>query len=348
MTVQRRPVPERLPLAHLPTPIHHLSRFSKEVGLDIYLWRDDLTGFVESGNKIRKLEYAFAEICASGADHVVTCGGPQSNHARATVWLARRLGLGVSVVVRRPQQGLAAGAETTGNLLLNRIAGADIQWISFDDYKAQGATYAPFLEREARRMSSMGKRVAVIPEGASYPAGVLGYMFGLEEARQTWRTSGFPGSFAESVVCAVGSGGTLAGLYLGFHRQKLAMERLFAVNVCDDRAYFERRCGQMIDDTCATYDLPRPAASLNILDGYVGAGYSLASDEDLRFYAHLARVEGVLLDPCYTGKAFRGMVAEIAKDKTRFGRSVLFLHSGGTLATPAYGAQWDRQLPVPM
>jgi D-cysteine desulfhydrase len=336
--------PTRWELAHLPTPIHHLSRFSRELGCDIYVWRDDLTGFVESGNKIRKLEYALSEAREEGADHLVTCGGPQSNHARATVWLARRLGLGVTVVVREPKAGFDHAAVPTGNLLLNRIAGAEIRFVTYAAYQAAGASYHGFLEEERVRLQRAGRKPYLIPEGASFPPGCLGYWSGVQEARETWKRSGYPGTFADSVFCAIGSGGTHAGLYLGMQEFGLDPRRLFGVNVCDNREYFEQRVNRLLDETCERYGFQRSSVPLNILDGYVGEGYSIASDDDLAFYARLANLEGVLLDPCYTGKAFRGMCAEVTRDRSRFGKSVLFLHSGGTMATSAYAEQYSRVL----
>src|SRR5688572_15644428 len=121
--------PPRLQLAHLPTPIHKLERLSAEIGRDLYIWRDDLTGFVESGNKIRKLEFLLAHALECGANRVITSGGIQSNHTRATSFAARRVGLKVALVVREPKTGPVS--EPTGNLLLNRIAGADLHFISY-------------------------------------------------------------------------------------------------------------------------------------------------------------------------------------------------------------------------
>src|SRR6185295_19450766 len=117
--------PPHLNLAHLPTPIHKLPRLSEEAGRNIYVWRDDLTGFVESGNKARKLEFLLAHALETGASRVITSGGLQSNHTRATAFLARRVGLDVALAVREPKTGRERHAAPSGNLLLNHIAGAD-------------------------------------------------------------------------------------------------------------------------------------------------------------------------------------------------------------------------------
>lgn len=123
--------PSRLELAHLPTPIHKLERLSAEVGCELYVWRDDLTGFVESGNKARKLEFLLAHALELGANRVISSGGVQSNYTRATSFLARRLGLKVALVVREPKTGHDSTAAPAGNLLLNRIAGADLHYVSY-------------------------------------------------------------------------------------------------------------------------------------------------------------------------------------------------------------------------
>ena len=335
-------LPNRLALAHLPTPITPLPRLSQELGVRLWLWRDDQTGFLASGNKLRKLEFLAAEAMAKGATRLITCGGPQSNHARATAAVARRLGLAVTLVVREPKTGFDPSPVATGNLLLDQLLGAEIRTVAFASYQAAGATYEPFLA-EAREASLVrGERPYVIGEGGSTPLGCFGYVRAVEEMLATWERCG-PGTRApDHLVLACGSGGTLAGAHLGFERMGLSTSRLSAVNICDSAEYFQRRVGALLEETAAAYHLPLQSTTLNLLDGHVGGGYAVASDDDLRFYAALAQKEGVLLDPVYTGKAFRGFLAELAKDPRRFGKDVLFLHSGGLFATFAYAAQYTR------
>jgi D-cysteine desulfhydrase len=334
--------PPRLKLAHLPTPIQKLERLSTEVGHEIYIWRDDLTGFVESGNKIRKLEFLLADALESGATRIITAGGMQSNHTRATVFAARRLGLAVALVVREPKAGRDLSAPPTGNLLLNRIAGADLHFVSYADYQRQGSVYAPFLEEVAGHYRSRGERSYIIGEGGSVPRGCLGYFHAVEEMLATWRKTDANSAAPDALFFADGSGGTHAGLHLGFESNGFSPQRLWAVNVCDTAEYFHQRVGKLVEDTAREFSLKSKERAIQVLDGYVGAGYSLASDDDLRFYMEVARKEGVLLDPTYTGKAFRGMLAELRKAPERFGRQILFLHSGGTFATFAYQEQYTR------
>jgi len=336
--------PPRLSLARLPTPIHKLERLSTRIGHEIYLWRDDLTGFVESGNKARKLEFLLAHALATGADRIITSGGVQSNHTRAASFLARRVGLKVALVVRQPQTDASAPLPLTANLLLNRIAGADIHDISLAEYQAEGGAYAPFLQKVAEQYRRRDERPYVIAEGGSMPLGCFGYIHAVEEMLSTWRQLGAGTDAPDALFFAEGSGGTHGGLQLGFELHGLSTRRLWAVNVCDSAEYFQQRVGKLIEETAQAFHLRSIDRTIQVLDGHVGAGFGIARDDDLRFYLSLAREEGVLLDPSYTGKAFRGMLAELQKTPDRFGKKILFLHSGGTMATFAFQEQYARVL----
>jgi D-cysteine desulfhydrase len=250
----------------------------------------------------------------------------------------------VTLVLREPRTGLDLAAVTNGNLLLDRIFGAELQPVPFAAYEAAGSTYATFLAEAAERSLARGERPYVIPEGGSCPLGCLGYVHGVAELLATWRSQGPGSQHPDSLVVAVGSGGTLAGVVLGTERLGLSPDLVHGVNVCDDAAYFQKRAGDLIAQAAERYRLPWSRRPLSLLDGHVGAGYALASDDDLRFYGQLARQEGVLLDPVYTGKAFRGLLRELAKTPRRFGRDVVFLHSGGGFATFAYAAQYHAAL----
>jgi D-cysteine desulfhydrase len=336
--------PPRLPLAHLPTPIHKLPRLSAEVGRDIYIWRDDLTGCVESGNKARKLEFLLAHALETGATRIITAGALQSNHTRAASFLARRVGLNIALVVREPKTGRDPHAPPAGNFLLNRIAGAEMHFISYADYLAKGGLYAPFLEEVAEIYRRRGEKPYVIAEGGSMARGSFGYLRGVEEMLATWKGCGAGTDAPDALFFADGSGGTHAGLHLGAELHGFSPRRLFAVNICDSAEYFQQRVGRLVEETAREFHLPSRDRAFQILDGHVGAGYGLASDDDYRFYLRLARQEGVLLDPAYTGKAFRGMLAELRKTPERFGKNILFLHTGGTFATFAHQEEYARFL----
>jgi D-cysteine desulfhydrase len=336
--------PRRISLAHLPTPIHKLDRLSAEAGREIYLWRDDMTGFVESGNKVRKLEFLLAHALDQGATRVITVGAAQSNHARATAYCARRLGLEITIIVREPERGRDPNEPATGNLLLNQICGADLKFISHADHQRAGFDYQPFLDAEMEASRRRGETPYAIPAGGSVPLGCWGYLCAVEEMLATWSTLGLGTRAPDALFFAVGSGGTQAGLHLGYELNGLATNSLWAVNISDDAGYFQKRVAQLIEDTAREFNLDSRERTVQVLDGHLGQGFALADDDDLRFYAKVARQEGVMFDPAYCGKAFRGMLAELRRSPDRFGQRILFLHSGGVFAVEAYRQQFARAL----
>ena len=335
--------PPRLNLANLPTPIHKLERVSADIGKEIYIWRDDMTGSMESGNKVRKLEFLLADAVAKGATRIITAGGIQSNHTRAAAYCARRLGLDISIVVREPKTGRNPDAVPTANFLLNTIANADLHFISYAEYQACGSAYGPFLQKIAEQSRNRGENPYVIFEGGSQPLGCFGYIYGVEQMLSIWpKVAGT--KIPDALFFADGSGGTHAGIHLGYDVKGLSTRTLWAINVCDSAEYFQKRVGKLIEDTAREFNLNSTNRELQVLDGHFGEGYSLATDADLKFYSDLARKEGVLLDPTYSGKAFQGMLGEIRKAPERFGNKILFLHSGGVFGTFAYADQYTRAL----
>lgn len=316
--------PERIRLARLPTPLVHLERTSERLGIEVYLKRDDLSGIELSGNKIRKLEFLFADARTQGADTVITCGGAQSNHCRATALAAARLGLR-SVLLLRTEDP-ANPPTTTGNILLDRLAGAEIVWVSRDEYARRGEIF----EREAARLRDQGYKPYVIPEGGSNAVGSWGYVGATEELAHD--LAALPRK-PTTIVYATGSGGTGAGLVLGAKLLGLAGKgiRIAGINVCDDRDYFVSTIHRICTELDARYgtlaQVDRDA--IEIIDGYVGRGYAKSQPAELELLRDFARREGVILDPVYTGKAFYGMCRELERDPGRFGERVVFLHTGG-------------------
>jgi D-cysteine desulfhydrase len=310
--------PPRLDLAYQPTPLERLPRLSERLGVEVWCKRDDMTGALTTGNKVRKLEFIAAEAKAQGADFLITCGGIQSNHARATAAIAARLGMGAHLILR----GQPAAPE--GNLLLDRALGAEVSFVTPEEYKRRDDAFTRVEEELKRR----GKKPYSIPEGGSNGVGAWGYIRAVEEIRLQERTLGFT---FDAVIHAVGSGGTSAGLILGKRLLGLPA-RVVGVNVCDDRAYFVQRIQEIGEDLARRYPLVPGAVAeeeIELLDGYVGRGYALSTPDELRAIVGLCREEGVMLDPVYTGKAFRGMCDVLKKDPKALGRRILFLHTGG-------------------
>jgi D-cysteine desulfhydrase len=302
------PYPPRVRLARLPTPVERLERTSERLGVEIWCKRDDLSGAELSGNKVRKLEFLLCDALARGAQTVVTCGGEQSNHARATALACARLGLRSVLLLRTADPARPPALE--GNLVLDHLAGAEIRWITPEQYGARSQ-----LMRAAAAEADRGY---VIPEGGSNALGAWGYVACLEEL-----LADVPRPF--TVVYACGSGGTGAGLLLGRALLDAGDVRPVGVNVCDDRAYFVRAIGTILGDT----GHPPAPEDIEIQDGYVGLGYARSRPEEIRLIAELARSEGLVLDPVYTGKAFFALCSELQRDRGRFGSRVVFLHTGG-------------------
>ena len=328
--------PRSISRALLPTPIEPLIRYGKRFeGVDVWIKRDDLTGFELSGNKVRKLEFSMAAALDQGATSVVTCGGVNSNHCRATSFLARNLDLDVHLFLRTPDGQPPAVLQ--GNTLLNKIAGADIHWIDPDAYLDRDQLMSEFAADQAKR----GNKVFVIPEGASDALGAMGFVKAVEELRQQLNDIALD---ITHVVSAVGSGGTIAGLSAGRDAFNLGWQTLgFAV--CDNVPYFQKIISKLREDLQA-YGLPAFDESSKLLlnADYQGSGYGLTSSEELREIAEFARCEGILLDPCYTGKAFIGMNREITSGAIPKGSKVLFWHTGGALGSFNYESQWRESL----
>jgi D-cysteine desulfhydrase len=318
--------PPRLDLARTPTPLEFLPHTSREVGVEIYVKRDDLTGMELSGNKIRKLEFILADALAQGADTVLTCGGAQSNHARATAIAATKLGLNCRLILRTGTP--STPPEPTGNILLDRMAGAHVVWITPEEYRQREAIY----KREEKRLRQKGRTPYSIPEGGSTALGAWGYIRATDELARD--IAQLPGGLERrtTIVVATGSGGTAAGLILGARLLNLNA-RIAAVNVCDDRSYFLEAIGTICETFLATYGLDdidfEREQDIDIADGYVGRGYALSRPEELALIVDIARREGLFLDPVYTGKAFFGMTQELKRDPRRFGERIIFIHTGG-------------------
>src|SRR5262249_19413549 len=221
--------PPRVPLAHTPTPLDQLRRLGLDLGVELFMKRDDLTGSAMTGNKVRKLEFLLSDAVARGADTVLTCGGAQSNHCRATAIAAAKLGLKTKLLLRTPDPLHPPALE--GNILLDRLVGAEIVWVTPDEYKNRDDIFV----RMAAELSDMGRRPYIVPGGGSTALGAGGSGRAPEGLPADLAALGPPRR--TSLVYACGSGGTGAGLIVGTRIVGLDC-RVVGVNVCDDRAYF--------------------------------------------------------------------------------------------------------------
>lgn len=319
--------PPRLKLSHTPSPLQPLDRISElSGGPRIWVKRDDLTGCLLTGNKVRKLEFVLARAQQQGCDTLITCGGLQSNHCRTTALLGAQLGLRVCLVLR----GEPGGA-FDGNYLLSQLAGAEIHCYPDSEYQAH---LDELLESRAAECIAQGYKPWVIPTGASDANGIWGYIAASEELAEDYRHHHIAPDW---VVSATGSGGTLAGLHFGHHVFSPKVQVL-GMAVCDDAEHFRLKVARDVAAMCESYGLPEPSdlGIVEVIDDYVGAGYAKASRKIYDTIALLARSEGLVLDPVYTGKAFYGMLEQIRRGWFAACNDIVFVHTGGVFGLFPY------------
>lgn len=331
----------RLSLCHAPTPLERRPALDAWIGCQIWIKRDDMTGGAEAGNKVRKLEFLLADALTKKATTVLTCGGLQSNHARATALSCAALGLRCILFLRVPKE-LATGKDRaapperlprSGNVLLDRLAGAEIRLISPADH----ASRVEVMDAAAFELARHGDAPYVIPEGGSNGLGSLGYVEAMRELRlqMDLGLAGAPRAF-DLLVHACGSGGTAAGTALGAARFGVAPAvRAFAV--CNDRDYFERVVDTIARESRTLDPLLSAHAALTIDDSEKGPAYAVMSSEQRRFLVEASRRTGIVFDPVYTGKALFGLARAVEKGDVPRGAKVLFLHTGGLPGLLAQG-----------
>ena len=304
----------RLSLGVLPTPLYKLENLSRQLGKNLYIKRDDMIGVALGGNKVRKLEFLLADAREKGADVVLTAGGAQSNHAMLTAACAARLGM--SCVLLLKQRGVT---ERRGNLVLDELYGAQVRFVDTDRYED---IYAE-MDRLAAELARESRKVFQIPVGGSTALGALGYAGCVEEiARQLPQ--------AAHIVSAIGSGGTTAGLLLG---ARLFLPGAAVTGVAVDTDPFEEIVPRLAEEAAALL-----GAAPDCLPGgfrmvsRVGQGYAIPNPADTPYIHELARSEGILLDPVYTGKAWAGMLELLESGGFPGGGDLVFVHTGGAAA----------------
>jgi len=298
----------RIRLGILPTPIHKLENISSLLGRNIYIKRDDMTGLGLGGNKIRKLEFLLADAKAKGAEIVFTTGGAQSNHAMLTAAAAGKLGMKAVLVLKK--RGVT---DCVGNQLLERLMGTDVRFVDTDDY-------ADIYEEMDRLGKEMGRPYYKIPCGGSNALGALGYVACAGEIAEQ-------GLHFDHIICAEGSGGTMAGLALG---AKLFLPGTTVHGMMVDTDPFDEITPALMRETAALLEIsPEITPQDYPLRDMCGPGYAIASEAGNAAVSLVAAREGIFLDPVYTGKAFAGLL-ELAKEGA-FAETdnILFLHSGG-------------------
>ncbi len=336
--------PPRLSLARLPTPLQPLDRLSEKLGGPrIWVKRDDLTDCAISGNKIRKLEFTLARAREQGCDTLITCGGVQSNHCRATALLGAQLGLQVHLILRQDDLGSsrsldAAEAAKDGNLFLDYLAGAKI---SLYEKKAFQHRLPDLFEHWSEHYQSAGAKPYSIPTGASDATGVWGYVHCIPELISDFESVGIKPC---SLIHATGSGGTQAGLSAGAELYGLET-KVTGIAVCDNAEYFNNKVRADIDDWQHLYSVPidPEIIAIHVDDRFVGPGYAQATEAVFTVIREVAALEGLVLDPVYTGKAFHGMIEKIQQGEFAGQTDIVFVHTGGIFGLLAQRSEIDFQ-----
>lgn len=321
----------RLFLAHLPTPLERLDRLSAELGgPEIWIKRDDCTGLSTGGNKTRKLEFLMAEAEAQGAEMVMTQGATQSNHARQTAAFAAKLGMRCHLLLEDRTGSNDPNYNGNGNVLLDRLHGATIEKC------AGGLDMNAELEAAAGRLRAQGVKVYTIPGGGSNPTGALGYV---NCAYELIGQANDRGLALDHIVTATGSAGTQAGLIVGLKAIN-ANVPLLGVGVRAPKPKQEENVYNLALATAEKLGCPGVVARADVVadTDYVGAGYGIPRDDTIEAIRMFAELEGILLDPVYSGKGAAGLIDYIRKGRFRKGERVVFLHTGGAAALFGYDA----------
>jgi L-cysteate sulfo-lyase len=321
----------RIRLGHFPTPLEPMENLSRVLGGPrLWIKRDDCTGLSTGGNKTRKLEFLMAEAVARKADVVITQGATQSNHARQTAAAAARLGLRCHILLEDRTGSTDPSYCDNGNVLLDHLHGATVE------RRAGGSDMQAEMEVVAARLADAGHQPYVIPGGGSNPIGALGYV---NAALELVAQSADRGLRIDHLVHATGSAGTQAGLVVGLQALNSPI-RLLGIGV---RAPREKQETMVHDLGRRTWDLlglrgelPREGVVANC--DYVGGGYGVPTPGMVEAVTLLARAEGLLLDPVYSGKGMAGLIDLVRQGHFKKDENVVFLHTGGAVALFGYPA----------
>lgn len=319
----------RISLMSQETPLVQLRHLSKELDTEIFIKRDDLSELGTGGNKLRKLEFLLAEAKSQKANRIITVGARQSNHARLTAITAKMMGFEVDLVLKNSVPLDTESYQLNGNLVLDNIVDANIHEIPND-----GAA-STFISNLAKHYASEGETVYIIPIGGSNTIGGLGY------ARAAYNIeiqASELGLDFQHIALASGSGGTHAGLVAGY---QIMQKKMFiqAYNVQQEKEPLLRETHDITNQILEIFQMKNQFANINdylLSNEYVGEAYGIPNEETLKTIKHLAKTEGIILDPVYTGKAFTGLVHDIKKGKFPKGKPILFIHTGGTAGVFAY------------
>lgn len=308
----------RVELGFWPTPLHPMPRLSDSLnGPELWIKRDDQSGIAGGGNKVRKLEYLVGQALVGGCDTLITTGGVQSNHARITAAVAAQLGLEAVLVL-----GGEDPQVRRGNLLLDEVLGASVEFVP-----GEAEAVDARMQELARDARSRGRKPTIIPLGGSTPVGTVGYVGAVLELLTQMNEIGLP---VDHIFVAAGSMGTAAGIYLGCLAIHAGID-VHLVSVARSGQLVEEQTLQLARDTAELlgWDVEVSGLGLHVYDQYVGEGYGIATPATISAIQQVARLEGIILDPVYTGKAMAGMLDQLRPGVVSQGDTVLFWHTGG-------------------
>ncbi len=319
----------RVRLFPTPTPLERMENFSRALGgPDIWIKRDDCTVVATGGNKVRKLEWLIGEARSLNATHIVTQGAVQSNHVRQTAAVARRFGMKCTALLEHRIETNDRDYLNSGNVLLDKLFGCAIE------YRPSGVDMNAEAEKKGQELRAEGVNAYVIPGGGSNRVGALGYVSCAQELMQQADEMGLK---IDLIVTATGSAGTHAGLVVGLHGINAQVPVLgIGVRLPKDRqeANVHKLAEATADYLGMKGGIPRELVEANC--DYVGAGYGIPTEGMAKAVQMLAREEGILLDPVYSGKAMAGMIDLIRKGAIGADKTVVFLHTGGAVGLFGY------------
>jgi L-cysteate sulfo-lyase len=319
----------RVSLAHLPTPLEHLPRLSKHLGgPQIYVKRDDCTGLGTGGNKTRKLEFLMADAIQKKATAIITQGAVQSNHARQTAAAACKLGMSCDLVFEKRVGDAPDSYKTSGNVLLDRIFGARIREVE------KGSDMNAEMEAVAEELRAKGETPYIIPGGGSNVIGALGYIDCALEMMSQANSASIP---IDHVVHATGSAGTQAGLVVGLKASHSGIP-LLGIGVNAPKDIQEEKVYKLAMETADYVGASGVVKRADVIANcdYVGKGYGIPTEGMNEAVLLLARLEGLLFDPVYSGKGLAGMIDQIKDGALRDAKNVVFVHTGGTAGLFGY------------
>jgi L-cysteate sulfo-lyase len=325
----------RIRLAHLPTPLEPLPRLSEELGVDLWIKRDDCTGLAGGGNKTRKLEFLLGAAFEQDADTLVTQGAVQSNHVRQTAAAAAAHGLACEIILEERTGSKASDYVGNGNVLLDRLFGASIRTVP------GGTDMVAELETTAQAVRARGGKPYVIPGGGSNPTGALGYV---DCAREIVVQADEMDLEVHRIVTATGSAGTHAGLVAGLAVMGADIPVL-GIGVRAPKEKQEANVFKLAEETAALLGQPGRVTRERVVADcdYVGEGYGLIDQGVIDALTLAARTDGIVLDPVYSGKAMKGLIALARAGQFR-GETVVFLHTGGAQGLFGYQSEIEGAL----